>query len=157
MSPDDLKSALAVRFPDLGWQEPASRPCLRVPAERLLEVATVLQGERAFAFTLLADHCGVDWPARDTLELLWQIDSLDHNASLTLSVELPRSAPVVDSLAGIWTNALWLEREVYDFLGVLYRNHPDLRRLFLEDDWTGWPLRKDYEDGFMLTEPGGRR
>lgn len=157
MQPAELKETLSARFPGLEFQPASNRTCLMVPADRLVDVARELRDTPELAFDLLADHCAVDWPARDTIELLWQLDSTIHNHSLGLTVDLPRTDPRVHSLHTVWPNANWLEREVYDFFGVLYRNHPDLRRLFLEDDWQGWPLRKDYTDDFMLTEPGGRR
>lgn len=157
MSPSELSQALVERFPGLEPMATCNRACLTVPAERLLEVARALRDEPGFSFGLLAAHCASDRPDRGLIELWWQLDSLPHNLSLTLRVELPRETPEVDSLIRMWPNSNWLEREVYDFFGVLYRNHPDLRRVFLEDDWQGWPLRKDYQDDFMLTEPGGRR
>jgi NADH:ubiquinone oxidoreductase subunit C len=64
-----------------------------------------------------------------------------------------RDNPLVPTVMDIWPIAEWQEREVYDLFGVLYDGHPDLRRLFLEDDWVGFPLRKDYEDDFMLEPP----
>jgi NADH-quinone oxidoreductase subunit C len=63
---------------------------------------------------------------------------------------VPRDAAVVPSLASVWPIAEWQEREVYDLMGILYADHPDLRRLFLDDDWQGFPLRKDYEDDYIL-------
>jgi NADH-quinone oxidoreductase subunit C len=67
-----------------------------------------------------------------------------------VSVFVGREKPVVPSVSSLWMIAEWQEREVYDLFGVLYDNHSDLRRLFLEDDWVGHPLRKDYQDDFML-------
>ncbi|MCA9782906.1 MAG: NADH-quinone oxidoreductase subunit C [Candidatus Delongbacteria bacterium] len=157
MSPADLRSRLEALLPGLEFLEASDRLCLTLPAERLLDVAALLRRTPELAFDLLSDHCAVDRPAEQQIELLWQLDSTSHNHCLALSVTLPRENPVSPSLHTIWTNALWQEREVYDLFGVLYDNHPDLRRLFLEDDWKGWPLRKDYEDDFMITEPGGGR
>ena len=57
---------------------------------------------------------------------------------------------IVVTICSIWRIAEWQEREVFDLFGILYNNHPDLRRIFLEDDWVGFPLRKNYKDNFML-------
>jgi NADH-quinone oxidoreductase subunit C len=56
-------------------------------------------------------------------------------------------------VSAIWAIAEWQEREVFDMFGVHYRQHPDLRRLLLDDDWQGFPLRKDYQDDFVLSRP----
>ncbi|MBU1920404.1 NADH-quinone oxidoreductase subunit C, partial [bacterium] len=82
---------------------------------------------------------------------IYQLYSTKFHHYLMLSVKVDREHPVVPSVSSVWRIAQWHEREVYDLFGVLYDNHPDLRRLFLEDDWQGHPLRKDYRDDFMLT------
>ena len=64
-----------------------------------------------------------------------------------------RDAPVAPTVSRSWPAAEWQEREAYDLMGILYDEHPDLRRLFLEDDWQGFPLRKDYRDPDMLEFP----
>jgi NADH-quinone oxidoreductase subunit C len=62
-----------------------------------------------------------------------------------LSVRMPRENPQVQSVALVWTTAEWGERETYDFYGIDFVDHPDLRRILLPEDWEGWPLRKDYQ------------
>ena len=57
---------------------------------------------------------------------------------------MPREKPEMPSLEAIWKAANWLEREIYDLLGVNFTNHPDLRRLLMPEDWVGYPLRKDF-------------
>jgi NADH-quinone oxidoreductase subunit C len=70
-----------------------------------------------------------------------------------VSVSVPRANPVAPTVSTIWEIAQWQEREVYDLFGVRYEGHPDLRRLFLDDNWQGHPLRKDYQDDDMLELP----
>ena len=62
-----------------------------------------------------------------------------------LKVSVPRDEPYVKSVASVWATAIWSERETYDFFGIEFVGNPDLRRIFLPEDWEGWPLRKDYE------------
>jgi NADH:ubiquinone oxidoreductase subunit C len=57
---------------------------------------------------------------------------------------------VIGTVSDLWKAAEYFEREVFDLFGITFENHPDLRRLFLEDDWVGYPLRKDYKDAFTL-------
>jgi NADH:ubiquinone oxidoreductase subunit C len=63
-----------------------------------------------------------------------------------VKVKIDRSVPEIETVSDIWRTAEFHEREVYDLFGVNFIHHPDLRRLFLTDEWKGWPLRKDYED-----------
>lgn len=86
-------------------------------------------------------------------ELLYCLYSTSQRQRVLLCTRIPVANPVIDSVHTLWRIAEWQEREVYDLFGVLYRGHPDLRRLLLEDDWQGFPLRKDYQDDFMLEGP----
>jgi len=62
-------------------------------------------------------------------------------------VPLDEDEPVIDSVYSIWPAANWYEREAYDLLGVVFRGHPDLRRILMPSNWVGHPLRKDYPLG----------
>ena len=134
------------------FRKPADRAAVEVDAAQLPALMTQLRDTPEFAFDLLLDHTAVDWLEEELFELFYQLYSTRHGHYLMVTVEVPRANPVVPTVAGVWPIAEWQEREVYDLFGVLYDGHPDLRRLFLEDDWVGFPLRKDYEDDFMLTE-----
>jgi NADH-quinone oxidoreductase subunit C len=76
--------------------------------------------------------------------MVYHLYSLDANGRVRVKVRLPADAPLLDSLAGLWRNANWLEREVYDMFGVVFRGHPDLKRILMYDGFEGFPLRKDY-------------
>ena len=89
--------------------------------------------------------------AENEFELLYRLYSLKTLAMLVVFTSIPRENPVIPTVSSVWRIAEWQEREVYDLFGILYDNHPDLRRVFLEDAWEGFPLRKDYQDDFMLT------
>lgn len=75
--------------------------------------------------------------------------SLGHSAMLR-TVLTDKANPEVISLSDVWAAAEFYEREIFDLFGIKFTNHPDLRRLFLDDDWVGYPLRKDYKDAFTL-------
>jgi NADH-quinone oxidoreductase subunit C len=72
------------------------------------------------------------------------LHSPERNERLRLKCRLPGSDPEIDSVTGVWRGANWYERETFDLFGVRFRNHPDLRRIMLPEDWEGHPLRKDY-------------
>ena len=69
---------------------------------------------------------------------------MNRNEKIALRLDLDRQKPEVDSIASIWKGANFQEREVYDLMGVIFTNHPYLRRILLPEDWEGYPLRKDY-------------
>lgn len=97
-------------------------------------------------FDFLSCLSGLDnGPQADTMEVLYHIYSLVHEHALTLRVMLPRVRPSLPSVSSVWRSAEWHEREAYDLFGIVFDNHPDLRRILLPDDWTGHPLRKDYQ------------
>jgi len=126
---------------------------VRVPLERLLPLLQQARDTEALGFNMLMDHTAIDWPERSCFELLYRLYSTRHGHALLVTTEVPRENPVAPTACGIWPGAQFLEREVYDLLGVLYDEHPDLRRVFLEDSWQGHPLRKDYQDPDMLAAP----
>jgi NADH-quinone oxidoreductase subunit C len=139
--------------PTAARREKADRPAVQVPPEKLAALALALRDEPALAFDLLLDHTAIDWIAENRFELVYVLYSTVHGHYLMLTTSVPREKPVVPTLSAVWPIAHWQEREVYDLMGVQYDDHPDLRRLFLEDEWQGHPLRKDYKDDYMLGLP----
>lgn len=113
--------------------------------EQLHELALRLRNNEKTQFDYLFCLTGVDWPAHMTV--VYHLKSTTLNHSIVLKVNTPdRENTKVDTVCDIWATAELHEREVYDLLGIEFNNHPDLRRLFLEEDWEGYPLRKDYVD-----------
>lgn len=134
-------------------REKCDRPAVQVPADRLLRLMTRLRDEPALAFDMLMDHAAIDWIEQGRFELTYDLYSTVHGHHLMVAVQVPRDNPVAPSVSGVWAGAQWQEREVFDLMGILYSDHPDLRRVFLDDDWQGYPLRKDYKDDSMLELP----
>lgn len=135
-----------------------------VAPDRLVQVCRFLRDDPRLRFDLLNDLCGVDYLEPDPkkaakagieprVEVVYQLSSFAYpGRRLTLRVVLPRWAngvegelPEVPTVTGIWPAADWHERECFDLVGVRFVGHPDPRRLLLNDDWVGHPLRKDYE------------
>ncbi len=87
----------------------------------------------------------VDWyPAEPRFEIVYLLHSLTRNTRLRLTALVNGTNPEIDSATAVYLSANWYEREVFDLFGVKFRNHPDLRRIMLPEDWEGHPLRKDY-------------
>lgn len=153
MDGEALHQAVVALEPSATKREKADRPAVHVPPEKLAALALRLRDEPALAFDMLLDHTAIDWIAQEKFELLYILYSTVHGHYLVLTTTVPRAAAVSPTLAAVWPIAHWQEREVFDLMGVRYDDHPDLRRLFLEDEWQGHPLRKDYKDDHMLGLP----
>jgi NADH-quinone oxidoreductase subunit C len=121
------------------------QPTVRVGAESLIAVCTALRDAPELRFTALIDIVGVDMlPRVPRFELNYCLVATSVPARLRVKVQVDGGAPRIPSVVGVWPAAGFLEREVWDLLGVTFDGHPDLRRLLMPEDWTGHPLRKDY-------------
>jgi NADH-quinone oxidoreductase subunit C len=138
---------------DITTQTKANRPAVNVPLTQWLSVAEKLKTEPRFQFDMLCDYTAVDWPEEQNIELIYQLYSTELKNYLLVCVRVPRAEAKAPSMINLWPIAEWQEREIYDLFGVRFANHPDLRRIFLDDDWAGHPLLKDYKDDFMLERP----
>ena len=96
-------------------------------------------------FAVLTELTAVDfWPREPRFEVVYLLLSIEHRLRLRVKVRLPGAAPHVATVCEVWPAANWLEREVWDLFGIVFDDHPDLRRLLMPEDWEGFPLRKDY-------------
>jgi NADH:ubiquinone oxidoreductase subunit C len=119
-----------------------------VPPSLLFFLAQKLREHPDTQFDFLFCLSGVDYG--HDLGVVYHLRSTVHGHSLVLKTcTSDRTDPHLDSVADIWKTADFHEREVYDLLGIKFNNHPDLRRLFLDNSW-GFPLRKDYVDDINI-------
>lgn len=119
---------------------------LVVDAATLTQVCERLHKNPETYFDMLTCITGVDnGPEANTMEVIYHLYSIPFHQSLMLKVIVPRENPEVETLTTIWKSANWLEREVFDMFGIVFKNHPDLRRILMPADWNGYPLRKDYQ------------
>jgi len=115
-----------------------------VPAENLHELAKQLHENEETCFDFLFCLTGVDYGKE--LGVVYHIRSTKHDHAIVLKIRTnDRDKPIFDSVYDIWKTAEFHEREIFDLLGIRFKGHPDLRRLFLDSSW-GFPLRKDYVD-----------
>jgi NADH-quinone oxidoreductase subunit C len=118
---------------------------MTVAKESLIVVGGYLKSDAGGGYTMLTDETAVDYPKREKrFEIIYQLYSFKGNDRLRLKV-MAGDGEKVPSVVGVWPAANWLEREVYDMFGVLYDGHPNLKRILLPEEWTGHPLRKDYD------------
>jgi NADH-quinone oxidoreductase subunit C len=104
----------------------------------------------ALQFNLLSDATCVDrFPVEPRFELNYHLTSIPRKEKIRLRTRVSGEQPFVDSMIPVWPGAGWMEREIFDLMGITFNDHPDLRRILLPDDWTGHPLRRDYPvEGF---------
>lgn len=115
-----------------------------ITKDSVLDIVTFLK-EKPYDFAMLLDLTCVDYLGEEPrFEMVYHLYSLSNNLRLRLKTRLQESDLTIDSLTFLWGNANWLEREVFDMFGVRFNSHPDLRRLFMQHDFEGHPLRKDY-------------
>ncbi|WP_242092034.1 NADH-quinone oxidoreductase subunit C [Aestuariivivens sediminicola] len=118
---------------------------IQVPEALLHELMLKLKTHPETHFDYLFCLTGMDW--EPALGVVYHLESTEHRHIVVVKVKTEdRDHPSFDSVSDIWKTAEFHEREVYDFFGIRFNNHPNLKRLFLTDEWDGYPLRKDYVD-----------
>ena len=116
--------------------------CLGAERDRIVEVMAALRNE--FGFEQMVDLCGVDWPDRPRrFDVVYHLLSMTRNLRVRVKVQTDEETPV-PSIAPVFPNANWYEREAFDLYGILFSDHPDLRRILTDYGFTGHPLRKDF-------------
>jgi len=116
---------------------------LEIARDKIANVCGFLKYDAGFV--RLSTVTGVDrYPEEPRFEVVYHLHSIEKNERLRLKCRLPGVDAEIDSVTEVWRAANWFERETFDLFGIRFRNHPDLRRIMLPDDWEGHPLRKDY-------------
>ena len=119
-----------------------------VRPDRWLEACSALRTEPSMAFDMLVDLCAVDYPERSPrFEVVLHLYSIANGHRIRLKSRVGNEdgdGAELDSVTSIWAGANWFERETFDMYGVLFSNHPDLRRLLTDYGFEGYPLRKDF-------------
>jgi NADH-quinone oxidoreductase subunit C len=145
-TPSQLVTALQREHPE--WiseiSEAHDEVTAIVPREQIVAVCSELKSAAKFDF--LADLCGVDRGPEEEprFEVNYHLFSTASYQRLRLKVLVTEQDAHVPTVTGVWRTANWHERETYDLVGIVFDNHPDLRRILLPDDWQGHALRKDF-------------
>jgi len=123
---------------------------IRIEADSLLKVTKYLKEKLHYVY--LSDVFGIDrYTSEGRFEVVYNLLSLKDRTRVFLKVRCEEESPELESVVSVWKSAGWNEREVYDMFGVHFRNHPDLRRIFLPEDFEYYPLRKEFP---LLGIPG---
>jgi len=159
MEENELVKALRNRFPDSILEVTTLRDLkdeltIRVKKESIVDICSFLKKE--FKFDFLSDLCGVHYPDRDEqFEVVYHLFSIETKERVRLKIGL-KEGERVKSVTSVWGTANWHEREAFDLLGIVFEDHPNLKRILLPDDWEGHPLRKDYPYRSKEAEPEGK-
>tara|TARA_R110001583_G_scaffold27778_1_gene99023 strand:+ start:50864 stop:51325 length:462 start_codon:yes stop_codon:yes gene_type:complete len=146
MTNQALQELISSWIPELEFTEEGSQFLnITVQPEQLHQLMTQLKSNSETNFDYLFCLSGMDWGKE--LGVVYHLESTTHHHTIVIKVNLSdRENPTLDTVSNIWLTADFHEREVFDFFGIKFNNHPNLKRLFLTEDWDGFPLRKDYVD-----------
>jgi NADH-quinone oxidoreductase subunit C len=132
------------RFPGkvLEISDRKPEPFAVVDPGAIVEISGFLHDDVDLAMDCLSNETGVDY--KDRIEVVYHLFSYKYRHGGVLKVKLPRENPSIATVEEIWRAANWMEREIFDLLGVTFIGHSDMRRILMPEDWPGYPLRKDF-------------
>jgi len=143
-----LTDIIQEKFPDgfLHAAEWRGDLAVTVTREALHAICRFLHDDPAMAFDYFVHVSSVDWPdEEERFEVVYEVYSIRTRRRIRIKTRVPEDDCIVDSMTDIWKGAEFMEREVFDMMGIRFRHHPDLRRILMPDDYTeGYPLRKDF-------------
>lgn len=140
----NVKEKIASLFPDAVFED-GEWLTVSISDSKWHSLAKTLKEDPELHFDYLVALIGMDWT--ETLGCMYYFTSTAHDTHVSVKVATDdRENPMLHSISDLWAVANLYEREVYDYFGIKFINHPDMRRLFLRNDWVGYPLRKDYDD-----------
>lgn len=151
MNNQELKAKVETLVPGVEVIEGKHYLEVNVAPEKLYLLAKTLHDSADTDFDYLFCLTGVDWA--DSLGVIYHLESTKYLHRIVLKVKTTdRENPNIQSVCDLWFAAVCLEREVFDLFGIVFNGHPDLRRLFLDSFWKGYPLRKDYVDEINIIQ-----
>jgi len=142
-----IKTKLTSNFPNyqIEFSEYIDEFCIKVNKENIVSICYFLKEDEDLKFLLSEDITAVDWATRkNRFTVVYHIFSLKNNFRLKIKADVDESDCSIDSVTSVWRAANWQERECYDMYGIIFKNHPDLRRMYMPEDFEYHPLRKDF-------------
>jgi NADH-quinone oxidoreductase subunit C len=143
MTNEEIKQYITEILPTAVFDETGEWLNMAVPEQNFKPFAQSLRQSR-FEFDYLFCLTCIDWKTH--LTMVYHLSSTNYRHTIVIKVQLDRNNPEIDTVSDIWRTAEFHEREVFELFGVQFRQHPDLRKLILTDDFEGYPLRKDFQD-----------
>ena len=116
-----------------------------VRKDDIVKVCRFLRDDQDLTFDLIVDLCGVDmYRPEGRFEVVYNLYSLKNKSYVRLKVRVDEDNPTVETVCFVWPGANWHERETFDMFGISFKGHPDLRRMYMPEEYEHFPLRKDY-------------
>ncbi len=139
----NIQEKITKLFPEATFEE-GEWLLVNIPDAKWHSLAKTLKEDDELSYDYLVAIVGMDWT--ESLGCMYYLTSTKYNTHISVKVSTTdRENPMLHSISDLWAVANLYEREVYDYFGIIFINHPDMRRLFLRNDWVGYPLRKDYD------------
>jgi NADH-quinone oxidoreductase subunit C len=144
---EDVLAKISAKFADkvtvLG--APFGLPTLETSREQIIDVLDFLKNDQVLQFIYLTDLTAIHYPEQEKpIGVIYHLHSLVNNLRIRVKVFLAEGDVNIPTATDLWNGANWMERETYDFFGVIFTGHPDLRRILNVDDMTVFPMRKEY-------------
>jgi NADH-quinone oxidoreductase subunit C len=125
--------------------EPKGLLTVLTSSHKIIELLTVLKNNESLRFNYLTDITAVHYPNQEQpFAVVYHLHNLFQNFRIRIKVFLEGDAPTIPTATDIWKGANWMERETYDFYGIIFEGHPDLRRILNMDELDVFPMRKEY-------------
>lgn len=118
--------------------------CLTVRKEAIHAVLLFLRDDNELQYNFLTTLCGMDYPPKKQLGVVYHLHSFVYNHRIRIKTATALIDPIIPTMTDIWPTANWMERETYDFFGIRFTGHPNLKRILNVDDMTDFPMRKDF-------------
>ena len=147
ISEELLNTKLKEQFPELDFEITEFRDELTVslPKNNIVDVCKFLKTDPELEFIMCGDITAIDWSRRkDRFTVVYNIFSFKNSSRLRLKANIEETESKIDTLSSVWESANWHERETFDMYGIEFNGHPDLRRMYLPEDFEYHPLRKDF-------------
>ena len=147
ISNEELLNSIKAKFESevSNVTEPFGLLTLETSRDNIIDLLTFLKTDEKLQFIYLTDITAIHYPESDKqIGVIYHIHSLVNNVRVRVKVFLADGDVHLPTATGLWNGANWMERETYDFFGVVFDGHPDLRRILNVDDLTVFPMRKEY-------------
>lgn len=149
-----ILNRLKTNLPDLqiDFSEYKDELTLQVPKKDIIGVCKTLKNDGELKFLICEDVTAIDWARRkNRFTVVYHLFSIQNKFRLVVKADVDESDCNIDSVSSVWKAANWQEREAYDMYGIEFNNHPDLRRMYMPEEFEHHPLRKDFP---LLGIPG---
>lgn len=141
---EKIVSVIREHFPDeiIAVESPYGFLTVNLKAGKIIEIIKFLYEKEKYQY--LTTLCGIHFPETKTIQVMYQLHKLTENKRIRLKIALPEEKPSVPTLTTVFPAANWMERETYDFFGVIFEGHPNLIRILNVEEMIIFPMRKEY-------------